>query len=277
MGRAKKRSPLSLPIILFSLFLVFVLANRTERESAWYEDTFWWMLSLPSRAMTSTSTWVSGTWAHYFALVDTAKENDRLQQENSKLHNLAVQLEETKQENARLRELLNYRQDAQFQVLTARVIGNDPRAQFKSLAINRGKADGLSLHMPVVVGDGVVGRIAKLGHNSSLVLLLNDSNSAVDVLVQRSRARALLVGDIHTEYGSTRLEYLQRNQDVQNEDVIVTSGFDGLYPSGLAVGKVVKVRSSKSDVFHYVEVKPFVDFNSLQEVSVLLTSPQLYE
>lgn len=277
MARSKKRSRLTLPLVLFFLFFVFVLANRSERESPWYERFFWAATAIPARVATASSQWVSGIWQHYIFLVDVSKHNVKLQQQNEQLRGQVVQLEEIMQENARLRKLLKYPQEQNWQVLTARVIGNDPRAQFKSLLINRGKADGLRLLQPVVVGDGLVGRIGKLGSHSALVLLVTDPNSAVDVLVQRSRARALLVGSTRAELGSTKLEYLKRSDDVQKDDVVVTSGFDGLYPPGLPVGKIVRVESSASDVFHDAELKPFVDFESLQEVSVLLLAPQHYE
>ncbi len=106
-------------------------------------------------------------------------------------------------------------------------------------------------------------------------MLLTDPNHAVDVLVQRSRVRGIMLGtggdDLRLRSGSTigRLEYVRGVVDVVVGDVLVTSGLDGRYPAGIPVGELTKVRRTTEGTLDYAEVVPFVDWNAIQLVSLV--------
>lgn len=220
-------------------------------------------------------------WHRYILLVRTERENERLRRKNSELEGSLVQCEEVRQENGRLHELLSYREGVPQATIMARVIANDPRAEFKSLVLDRGRADGVDIHMPVMGNKGIIGRVGKVSSHEALVLLITDPNSAVDVFVQRSRARGLLVGtqrgtELRPGYYLARLEYLRRVSDIQNDDIVVTSGFDRVFPAGLPVGSITNVSSSKYGVFQDADVVPFENFAEVQEVMVILAKPDLF-
>jgi rod shape-determining protein MreC len=102
------------------------------------------------------------------------------------------------------------------------------------------------------------------------VLLILDANSAVDAFIQRSRARGVLVG-----LGRERclLKYVQRNEDVQVGDQVISSGMGGVFPKGLLLGMVEEVIRGSSGLFQRVEVEPAVDFSRLEEVMVVKQAP----
>ena len=209
-------------------------------------------------------------------LVGAQKENQSLKARNAKIEGELLQMQELGQENDRLRELLNYKESVPYSTVVAQVIANDPRSEFKSITIDKGYKDGIDAFMPVIGPKGLVGRVGLVSSGHSQVLLISDPNSAVDVLIQRSRARGLMVGTSRrTELraGSTflsRIEYLRRVSDVAEGDVVVTSGFDQIYPPGIPVGTLHDVISSRYGVFQEADVVPFEDFPSAQEVLVLL-------
>jgi rod shape-determining protein MreC len=103
------------------------------------------------------------------------------------------------------------------------------------------------------------------------VLLLVDRNSAVDALVQRSRARGIIKGGGEEQ---CTFEYLLRKDDVKVDDIIISSGLDGVYPKGLSIGRVTHVDRPPAGVFQHVTVSPFVDFEKLEEVVVILPPVQ---
>ena len=212
-------------------------------------------------------------WGHYFFLVNVSYENIQLRkaygQAVEKNHHLA----EIELANQRLRNLLNFQQQTTFEVLAAEVIGKDPSPWFKIIMIDKGKADGLRNGLPVVISQGIVGQIIEASTHYSQVMLVIDRNSAVDALAQRTRARGIIKGESEDQ---CRLEYVLRKYDVQAGDTVISSGFDGVYPKGLLLGRISKVSGHSSDIFQEVTVSPFVDFEKLEEVLVIL-NPEVGE
>jgi len=136
--------------------------------------------------------------------------------------------------------------------------------------VDRGSEDGLRRMMPVVSADGVVGRVHTVGGRSADVLLLVDRNSSIAVRVDRSRARANVRGQ--GAPGPCRLEYALRSDDLIEGDELVTAGTDGVFPRGLPVGKVTRVRRAGYGLYQAADVVPSVDVNRLEEVVVLVSS-----
>ncbi len=262
-----------IPIVLLLFFLSLI--PQTQRRAPWYEQMLANLLAPVQWAFTSASDGIASVWNGYFVLVRTKKENEQLLAENARMQGELVGVAEIRDENERLRDLLGYRQEFSLEAVVARVIANDPRAEFKSLMIDRGSDDGIELYMPVVGPKGLVGRIGRVAGDSAQVLLLSDPNCAVDAMDQRSRARGVLVGAVsHTELKSghylSRLEYLRRVSDVRDDDVVVTSGLDEVFPSGLPIGTLHNITRSRYGIFKEAEVVPFENFQELQEVMVLL-------
>jgi rod shape-determining protein MreC len=112
-----------------------------------------------------------------------------------------------------------------------------------------------------------VGQIVSVADHYSKVLLITDGNSAVDTLVQRTRARGLVKGN---PLGDCNLAYALRKNDVQPGDVLISSGLDGVFPKGLRLGAVKEVDQDSNDMFQDVTVIPFVDFEKIEEVLVVL-------
>jgi rod shape-determining protein MreC len=274
--RKTSRWRLFIPLALIVIFLALI--PQTPRRAPWYEQLFANVLAPIQWTFTKFGGGIYSMWDGYISLVGTKKENKKLAEENAKLNAGLIELEEVKKENERLKSLLNYSETFTAPTVTARVVANDPRAEFKSLIIDRGKSDGVKVPMPVMGPQGVVGRVGRVYHNTSQVLLLNDPNSAADVIVQRSRARGVLVGAIsHTELKSgfylTRMEYLRGTSDVKEGDVVVTSGLDQVFPAGLPIGTAHDIKNSRYGVFQEAEVVPFENFQELQEVVVLKYQP----
>jgi rod shape-determining protein MreC len=177
------------------------------------------------------------------------------------------QWRETELANERLRNLLNFQKAPTNQVVAAEVIGKDPSGWFKTLIIDKGKAEGLHKGLPVVLAQGIVGQVIEVSNHYSKVMLIIDRNSAVDALVQRSRARGIIKG---ASADRCRFEFVLRKHDVQIGDTVITSGLDGVYPKGLRIGRISDLSEPKADIFYDITVAPFVDYETLEEVLVIL-------
>jgi rod shape-determining protein MreC len=208
-----------------------------------------------------------GIWGHYFFLVSVSEQNDDLKKSLNYAIEKNNQWHEFELANIRLRNLLKFQKSLANRVVAAEVIGKDPSAWFKTVIIDKGKADGLQKGLPVVLPQGIAGQVIEVSDHYSKVMLIIDRNSAVDALVQRSRARGIIKG---ASADKCRFEFVLRKNDVQVGDTVVASGFDGVYPKGLRIGQISDLSERNSDIFYKITVTPFVDYEKLEEVLVIL-------
>ena len=150
--------------------------------------------------------------------------------------------------------------------LAARVVGRDPSPWFKTIMIDKGEKYGVVKGLPVIVSEGVVGQVVNVSEQYSRVLLIIDRNSAVDALVQDSRARGMVKGN-NTEQCLFR--YALRKDVILTGQVIITSGLDQVFPKGLRIGVVVDVKKEDSRLFQKIVLQTCVDFDKLEEVLVI--------
>jgi len=210
---------------------------------------------------------VEGVWRDYFFLVSVSRENQELKQKLGQAVQANVQQRELELENNRLRELLGFKRSLPGPAIAAQVIGKDPSAWFKTVILDKGRLDGVQPGLPAVTSRGVVGQIVEASSYQSRLLLIIDRNSAADALVQRTRARGIVKG---TSGDECYLDYVMHEDDVRVGDLVVSSGFDGVYPKGLLMGTVTAVNFQGSDFFKEVRITPVVDFDKLEEVLIIL-------
>ncbi|MBF0272386.1 MAG: rod shape-determining protein MreC [Magnetococcales bacterium] len=195
------------------------------------------------------------------------RENRQYKAEVERLRPLGIRLEELEQENHRLKSLLQMRPDPAFRALAVRVVGDSSSAFARSYILNAGRQDGVIVNAPVTVPEGLVGRVVRASDTASLVISLLDLNSRVPVLIQRSRVKAVSAGQNNTRLN---LEYLPKDADVVIGDLVVTSGTGGIFPKGLAVGKVVSLEPGREGLFREAKVQPMVDFDRIEEAHLML-------
>ncbi|MFH1874913.1 MAG: rod shape-determining protein MreC [Pseudomonadota bacterium] len=270
-----KRKILNFIIPLVLALIFFSLSSSRARSASWYESAILNLLSPIQGVVSFLSNRLGSVWDKYFYLVEVSEQNKELIKDNARLQSELIRQEDVIHENQRLRSLLEYKQAISYPTKVARVIANDPRADFKSITINKGRKHGVKPLMPVIGSKGLVGHVGKVATYSAQVLLIIDPNSAVDVLDQRSRAAAVLIGTAKkTELKAgayiSRLEYLRRVSDIKESDIIVTSGFDQVYPRGIPVGTIHNIVETSYGVFQEAEVVPFENFAELEEVLVIL-------
>ncbi len=257
-------------LIAVNTVVVFVTSSRhSSTEGGGVAITF---ISPFQAAVANSIRFVKDTWRHYFSLVTASRENDHLKKALSLANEKNERLSEVVRSNFRLRKLLNFQKTLASQTMAAEVIGKDPSLWYQSIIIDKGESDGIRRGLPVVTPEGAVGQVISVSGSYAKVMLVIDYVSGVDVLVQRTRARGIINGS--AEQGC-RLEYVLRKHDVRTGDVIISSGLDGVFPKGHRIGRVSLVVKRKTGVFQEITVIPFVDFEKLEEVLVIMSPPEL--
>ncbi|MGH7374489.1 MAG: rod shape-determining protein MreC [Candidatus Rokuibacteriota bacterium] len=205
-----------------------------------------------------------GFWANYLDWKSVRRENATLRGENEQLRVQAMQVGETRGENVRLRRLLVLRDRLPLATVAGEVIGREAGGWVRSLTVNRGRGDGIAQQTPVIVPDGLVGRVVQVHRGAAVIQLLNDPASTVGAVVQRTRTAGLVEGDAG---GTVRFKFMARDgASVAAGDLVVTSGLGTLFPKGLPVGRVVRVEDKGSALFHFAVLTPAVDFSRVEEV-----------
>lgn len=264
----KYRTPLLAGCLVLAA-LLFYSAHLRQKESAnAFERVVLGVTAPVQRGIAAAVDGVSGGWSRFLGVFGHSPEVARLAAENRRLRSELGQLTEVRLENERLSRLLDFREatDIQARALPARVIAEDASSWFRTVLIDRGSRDGVEEGMPVVVAEGVVGRVIKSSLRESRVLLITDASSAIAGLVQRSRARGVCRG----QGEQLTFDFAMHWEEIEEGDLIVTSGMGGVFPKGLSVGTVKRVQLNEYGLFQSVEVAPAVDLYRLEEVLVLL-------
>ncbi len=208
-----------------------------------------------------------GLWTSYADWKSVRRDNAVLRAEAEHLRVRGLQTVETEQENSRLRRLLALRERLPLSALAGEVIGRESGGWVRALTVNRGRGSGIVQQTPVIVPEGLVGRVAQVRSGASVVQLLNDPASTVGAVVQRTRTPGLVEGDAA---GVIRFKFMARDgAQVASGDLIVTSGLGTLFPKGLPIGRIVAVEDKGSALFHFAIVAPAVDFARIEEVLLL--------
>lgn len=225
-----------------------------------------WILRPLQIVAHSTTGLIQGVQENYLTLTGYKAENEKLKQRITQLELERNRFLEAEATNSRLQQLLDFRSQLPSVTVTATIIANSASNWFQSCVIDKGSAHGVRAGMSVVTPLGVIGRIVEVTAQSAKVLLLTDPNSGIDVIVQRTRARGIVSGSLEN---STILKYVKRSEDVQIGDRLISSGLDGIFPKGLMVGTVTKVRKETLGLFQAVEVIPAVTTAQTEVVLVV--------
>jgi rod shape-determining protein MreC len=217
------------------------------------------VLGAPARA-------VQYVFDSYFNLVGVKEKNAELRKKMESLQVESQKLPELERENQRLRSLLKLTEQKHNSMIAARVIGEDVVNWFKCIIIDKGKDQGVREKMPVITPAGVVGQAVEVSRWHSKVMIINDTNSAIDAYVSGKQTRGIIEGTGQT---TLKMKYVRKNDEIEVGDKLITSGKDGIYPKGMAIGLVIVVNKNSPGLFAEVEVMPYNNFRKLDEVLVV--------
>ena len=216
---------------------------------------------------------LSNLWGDYVYLVDVKEDNRSLASQNARLRERVHKLEALEDDNRRLRRLLELRQNLRAETVSAQVIGKDTSEFFKvaRVSLDRETRD-IGPNLPVLSQDGVVGTTLKSSKDTVDVRLVVDAGSGVDVVVQRTGARGFVRGAGDERY-ACKVQYMERTDEVEVGDLLVTSGVGRRFPKGIPVATVTQVIKRDFGLYQEVFAAPTVDFSRLEEVLIVITPP----
>ncbi|WP_177505186.1 rod shape-determining protein MreC [Anaerosinus sp.] len=281
MSRARKDSYSNKKIIVlltvFVIVFLLIFSSATGKYQFLASEKLVNTVLAPfQNVMMRISTSLHGAGASIWEIATVYKQNKMLMSENEQLRSKQIDADEILAENYRLRNMLAYKQATpQFDLLPAKIIARDSSTWTKSVTINCGSADGIAKDMTVITERGLVGNIASVTSNSAIVQLILDPRSAVGGLVQRPESRVAGIIEGNNNQAMAKMINIPRDADIQPSDVIVTSGFGGVYPKGVCIGTVEQVINEEGGLLKYAVLSTAVDFNKLEEVFVITKAREI--
>lgn len=258
-----------LAIVVAHVILISAQINSRSGVPVLQAVTFG-AFSEAQRIASSAVNGVANVWNGYVALRSVRQDNETLR---AQLAATQVQLQEQRALIGRaegLARLLELKQQLALSTTAASIIASGATADFRTLTIDKGQLQGLQRDMAVLAPAGVVGRVVVPSPRASKVQLLIDRNAAAGALVERSRAQGVVVGGGDD---TLRMDYVSETSDVVIGDLVVTSGIDGIFPKGFAIGTVSDIQKS-GGAYRSISVQPAVNFANLEDVLVVLTPNQ---
>ena len=238
------------------------------------------LLGFVSSPMQSIATDVTGNVTEFLDLDGYSKDELKelvgvLQEEKAQLEDQLVDYETLKQENDQLKPQLGLEEEEpENELRAASVIGRDPNDVFYGFSIDQGTLSGVTQGAPVITDKGLVGVVTQAYATTSKVACLLSEDVKVAAWSPKRQESGVITSDIATVgTGLLRLSYLSGSTQVQEGDIITTSGEGGSYPQGLKIGTVQSVEKSENDISQYAVIRPFEDLTTVKEVFVITDFP----
>ncbi|MCZ6784215.1 MAG: rod shape-determining protein MreC [Proteobacteria bacterium] len=265
------------PLVFGALTLLAVITMVSDRggrdASERGEDVSWWqgvLLDVASpiqKAVAAPADGARRVWRDYLALLDVRDDNSRLKSRVAELEEENLQYREALVTSGHLQRIAEMRDEFETPMLASEVVGLDVSPWFRSVLVDRGSGHGVQAGNPVITSEGVVGLVTATSGGAARTMLLLDRQSAVDGIVQRSRARGIVRG---RGTADLEFEFVVRGGDVVVGDVVITSGLAGVYPKGLRIGEVEAVPDPGGRLIQTALLRPAVDFGRLEQVFLML-------
>jgi rod shape-determining protein MreC len=254
-------------LLVAQLLFMTLSARHPEKEQSILRV---WVMSVFSPVVKVSDAVISKVTGSFTGLSDLRRaktENEDLKQ---RVEQLTIELNETREkakESEVMRTIYGLPAAAQYSQIAANVIARDTSLWFKRLTIDRGTLDGIKRDMPVVTSTGIVGRIINVGPNFAQVQIITDANAGVGVMIQRTRVPGELKG---LNKARCEIKNMPATEEIQEGDVVMTTGLDRIYPKGLIVGAVESVENDASGPWKKIIVNPVAPVDRIENVLVLL-------
>ena len=268
------KNKLAVTIIVLSVaFLGLIIKSSQNIEKDSITSGIGSAINPLQKSIYSITNEIKGALDFFLNFSEVKEENISLTKENIELKNKLLEYETLKEENDRLKEVLNYKESkSDYNYIGCEIIGYSGESFLKGYIINRGENDGLQKDMVVISNKGLVGKITSTGSNWAIVESILSENIAVSVMVNSSRENiGILRGYLSgSNKAITEISNIPMDSNIKEGDTIVTSGLGEVYPKEIRIGEVIKIETDEIKVTKTAIVKPYVDFDKLEDLFIVV-------
>mgnify|MGYP004692151469 FL=1 len=274
------KNKLAVTIFLLSVAFCGMIIYSLQSDANGISSSVSTVVSPLQKIVYNINSRVKETVDFFLNFSEVKLENEELKKKNTKLANELIEYESLKDEVERLREALNFTESKNnYNYVGVNIIGYSGSSLSDGYIIDKGSNDGIAKNMVVVSSKGLVGKVTKVSSNFAIVQSILNENIAVAVMDQQTReATGVLQGLSDKKDNNMTVVYnLPISSDVKEGDIIITSGLGKIYPKEIPVGTVVSVEEDNVRVMKSAVVEPFVNFNKLEELFVVIPNSNIDE
>ena len=234
-------------IALIVLFTCISLTNSTPRKTLLLEGFISDVVSLPQRLYATSKAYVTSDDTYFSDMETLKKENEELKKKIEELEKMAIDYEQVTAENDVMRSHLKLADRYKdYNLVVADIISDSATNWEATYIINKGSKDGIKPGMTVITNEGLVGYIETVTKKTSKIISILDAGNSVSSRVSRTRDEIVCKGSVSsTEEQNLKIMNIPMGTVLIEGDKIETSGVGGIYPKGLAVGKIVEIVNKK--------------------------------
>lgn len=267
------KNKLTVTVIVLSVTFLVLIGYSASKNAKGLEGSAGSALS-PIQKITYSLNRELKDFVDFFLNFSQVREkNEELSKENEDLKDKLAEDSDLKQENERLKALLDFEEQRdEYNYVTTNIIGK-PGSVTEGFIIDKGSNDGIKKGMVAIASKGLVGKITSVAKNWAIVECITNENIAVSVMPEATRENTgILKGYVDSSNNEklTKISYLSMDSNIKKGDTILTSGLGAVYPKEIRVGKVVSVEEDKVSFMKSAVVKPYVDFDSLEELVIVV-------
>lgn len=266
------KNKLTVTIIVLSVTFLGLIAVTVNRSEKGFESSAGNALNPIQKVVYNVNRGVKDFVDFFLNFSEVKEENRELTKENKRLENKLTQYSDLAEENERLKKLLDFKdQRSDYDYIATNIIGVSGNNILDGYIVDKGSKDGIQKGMVVIAADGVAGQVSSVGDNWSIIQCIVNENIMVSVMDEVTRENTGILKGYKDRNGSylTKIYNLPADSTIKEGDVILTSGLGQLYPKEIKVGEVISVEEDKVKVMKSAVVKPYVDFNKLEELFII--------
>lgn len=254
---------------IFTVFVILSLVFILDKTGylGFVKDAFSRVYGLATNKVSQVTNIGKSSFSTLFTIKNLVHDNAVLDQKVDELSFENARLKSAQDENAALRNALNFRQQSKLNLLPTEVLTLDPTGFSQTVVIDKGESSKVKLKQPVVVSPGIlVGKVTKVNPTTAEVTLITDPSIVVNAEAVDSGARGIMRG----EHGlGLTFDLVTQNELIKSGDEVITSGLSDDFPRGLLNGTVGALRSNQTDLFQKAYIAPAVDLRNLRFLFVV--------
>ena len=267
------KNKLAVTIVVLSVAFLGIIVLSIKGNSNIISSGVGGVISPLQKIVYTVNEKVKGYLDFFINFSNVKKENEELTAKNAELENKLIEYERMKDENTRLREMFDYSQNnANYDYLGCNIIGYSGGNISNGYIIDKGTKDGVEKDMVVITPAGLVGKVTKASSSFAIVQTILNENIAVAAMVESTdETTGILQGITDSKNKNlTELSNIPIESAIKEGDKILTSGLGEMYPKEIRIGEVISVEVDNVGIMKRAVVKPYVDFNKLEELFVVV-------
>lgn|SRR5699024_9154620 len=260
-------------IIILVVLIGYSLQDRDEETTAeqFIKDTVGWAQNL----IHTPIDYVTGVFKNIDDIKNTYEENKILRNKIAEFKSLQYEVQELKEDNAELRETLDKTDSIrEYNPIQATVISRSSEQWIEQVTINKGTQDGIEENMAVMTAEGMVGKVETPSKFTSTVKLLKgfDQFNRISATISREDDDDIfgMIEGYDEESDHLLFRIIEESdKDLEEGELVVSSGMGGVFPAGLQIGEVKEVKPDQYGLTRTAFVEPLVDMYDINNVIVV--------